>query len=294
MRISFFLIINLIIFFPILLYSNELKINGTNNSNTKFTHPEKMSKDDWSNPVEMKRAWKSAIVRIPYGVGKSKLSTVETMGKDLFEENKKLPAIIFLHGCYGVHSGTHHRIKFLADNGFLTIAPVSFARSKYPKSCNIYTYEGGLYRGTLNIRKFDAKYAITKLGDFNFVDHKNIILMGHSQGGIATAALKMPDISQKLKARVIEGWNCNPDSWPEYAEMNATKSEMVLSLVGEADPWFDYSNYKLGCGPLLNKENGSKGIVYSDGFLRYEHSPLEYKQPKKDLLDFLKKVLTKQ
>ena len=41
------------------------------------------------------------------------------------------------------------------------------------------------------------------------------------------------------------------------------------------------------------KENGSKGIIYSDGHLQYEHSLLEYKTPKKDLLDFLKKVIGK-
>ena len=291
MRIYLFLIISLIIFFPISLYSNELEINGTNNSNTKFTPPKEMMKEDWSNPVEMERTWQSSIVRIPYGFGKSKLSSVDMISEDLFEKNKRLPTIIFLHGCYGIHSGTHHRIKFLADNGFLIIAPVSFARSKYPKSCDIYTYKGGLYRGTLNIRRFDAKYAIKQLKGFNFVDEENIILMGHSQGGIATATLKFSDISQKLKARIIEGWNCNPDSWPEYSGMNATKREMVLSLVGKADPWFAYSNYKLGCGPLLNKENGSKGIIYSDSYLQYEHSLLEHKKPKKDLLDFLKKVI---
>ena len=76
MRIYLFLIINLIIFFPISLYSSELEINGTNNSNTKFTPPKEMMKEDWSNPVEMERTWKSAIVRIPYGLGKSKLSSV--------------------------------------------------------------------------------------------------------------------------------------------------------------------------------------------------------------------------
>ena len=293
MRIYLFLIVILITVFPIVLFSNELQTNGTNNSNTTFTAPRNMSPTDWSNPSEMERSWISALVRIPDGLGKSKLSTVEKMEKELTGKYKKLPTIIYLHGCYGVHPGTHHRIKFLADNGFLIIAPVSFARSKYPKSCDIYTYEGGLYRGTLNIRWFDAKYAIKQLKGFNFVDEENIILMGHSEGGIATATLKFSDISQKLKARIIEGWNCNPDSWPEYSGMNATKREMVLSLVGKADPWFAYSNYKLGCGPLLNKENGSKGIVYSNSHLQYKHSLLEYKKPKKDLLDFLKKVIEK-
>lgn len=293
MWIYFVLIFNLITIFPIVLFSNELQTNGTNNSNTAFTAPRNMSPTDWSNPSEMERSWISALVRIPDGLGKSKLSTVEKMEKELFGKYKKLPTIIYMHGCYGVHPGTHHKIKFLADNGFLIIAPLSFARLKYPKSCDIYTYEGGLYRGTIKIRQFDAKFAIKKISGFKFVDNENIILMGHSQGGITTATLQMHDMTQKLKARVIEGWNCAPDVWPEYTGMHADKNELVLSLVAKNDPWFSYSNYKLGCGPLLNKTNGSKGIVYSDGYLQYEHSPLDYKEPKKDLLKFLNKAILK-
>ena len=294
MRIYVFLIINLIIFCPSLVCSSELEINGTNNSNTTFTSPSKISTADWSNPTEMERSWKSAIVRIPDGSGKSKLSTVDKMEKELLGKIKKFPTVIYLHGCYGIHAGTHHRIKFLADNGFLTIAPVSFARLKYPKSCDIYTYEGGLYRGTIKIRQFDAKFAIKKISGFKFVDNENIILMGHSQGGITTATLQMHDMTQKLKARVIEGWNCTPDVWPEYTGMHADKNELVLSLVAKNDPWFSYSNYKLGCGPLLNKSNGSKGIVYSDGDLQYEHSLLDYKKVRQDLLKFLNKAISKR
>ena len=89
MRIYVFLIINLIIFCPSLVCSSELEINGTNNSNTTFTSPSKISTADWSNPTEMERSWKSAIVRIPDGSGKSKLSTVDKMEKELLEEIKK-------------------------------------------------------------------------------------------------------------------------------------------------------------------------------------------------------------
>ena len=241
----------------------------------------------------MERSWIGSIVRIPNGLGKSKLSNIKEMKTLLNAQMKKFPTVIFLHGCYGIHSGSHHRLKFLADNGFLVIAPVSFARKKYPKSCDIYTLEGGLYRGTINIRQFDAKYAIIALSELKFVDHKNIILMGHSQGGITAATLRVNNIEQKLKARVIEGWNCTPDVWPEYSGMNAEKNELVLSLVGHSDPWFSYSNYKLGCGPLLNQNNGSKGIVYKEGFLRYEHAPLDYKKPKEELLNFLTQVIRK-
>ena len=106
--------------------------------------------------------------------------------------------------------------------------------------------------------------------------------------------LKLNDASQKLKARIIEGWNCTPDAWPEYTGINASEHEMILSLVGLNDPWFSYSDYKKGCGPLLNKKNGSIGIVYKTGRLQYEHSLLDYKKVKQDLLKFLNTIQNKK
>ena len=53
------------------LWSNEIILNGTNNSDTKFTKPKDMTKSDWFDPFEMERAWIGSIVRIPNGLGKS-------------------------------------------------------------------------------------------------------------------------------------------------------------------------------------------------------------------------------
>ena len=83
MRIYIFLILKLLIFIPSLLYSDSLKINGTNNSNTNFTPTAEMLKNDWSSSIEMERSWKSALVRIPVSVGKSIASTVDEMEKKL-------------------------------------------------------------------------------------------------------------------------------------------------------------------------------------------------------------------
>ena len=151
----------------------------------------------------------------------------------------------------------------------------------------INAFESSVQRGETLIAQMEEIIATSrgKVSKFN--------LMGHSQGGITAATLRVNNIEQKLKARVIEGWNCTPDVWPEYSGMNAEKDELVLSLVGHSDPWFSYSNYKLGCGPLLNQTNGSKGIVYKEGFLRYEHAPLDYKKPKEELLNFLTQVIRK-
>ena len=94
MRIYIFLILKLLIFIPSLLYSDSLKINGTNNSNTNFTPSTEISKNDWSSSIEMERSWKSALVRIPVNLGKSIASTVDEMEKKLSKKVKKFPTVI--------------------------------------------------------------------------------------------------------------------------------------------------------------------------------------------------------
>ena len=72
------------------------------------------------------------------------------------------PTVIYLHGCDGLWDATHTRIDFLASHGYAVIAPLSFARKKYPQSCDTGHYRGGLYRLTLAMRHHDAGYAIAQ------------------------------------------------------------------------------------------------------------------------------------
>ncbi len=127
------------------------------------------------------------MVRIPNGAGKYVSTTINKLDKEKFEKHIKHPTVIYFHGCAGVWEGTYTRINYLAKNGYAVIAPVSFARKKYPKSCNVVTKQGGLYRGTLKIRQFDAGFAIEHAKLIPWVDPDNVFLMGLSRGGITTA-----------------------------------------------------------------------------------------------------------
>ena len=101
-----------------------------------------------------------------------------------------------MHGCSGFWPGTHKRIKFLSDNGFLVIAPASLARHTYPRSCNVDTHEGGLFRGTLGLRQNDAGYAIEMARRLPIVDDKNIVLMGFSEGGVVAVTFEAANEQQ--------------------------------------------------------------------------------------------------
>jgi len=251
------------------------------NHNKAFAPISSMSSADWSNPKELKRTWDYALVRIPTQEGRFISSSMHELD---YAADKKYPTIIFLHGCAGVWSGTHTRINFLAASGFAVIAPQSFARQKYPQSCDATRNQGGLYRQTLRIRQNDASYAIKKATSLSWVDENNLFLMGHSEGAITTATLTLKD--NVVTARVIEGWTCHA-GWQEYAGLEANKHEPVLSLVGELDPWFQADYLKGDCGKFMSQKNGSRSIVYKETPLKYRHELLEDSAVKKVVLDFL-------
>ncbi len=262
---------------------------GLHNSTKVFADPQDMRPSDWTDPAEMRRTWDAAIVHVPGKNGNSTETSVAELQDGKFKFDRKLPAIVYMHGCSGFWPGTHMRTKFLAENGFVVIAPASLARRKYPRSCEVDSYTAGMYRQTLKMRQADAGYAIEQVRKLPFVDGNRIVLMGLSQGGITAATFKPQNEQQKVRARIIEGWTCH-DNWPEYHGVSASASEPVLALVGTRDPWFRDTSQG-DCQPFLNPNNGSASIVYSDEPLAGRHELMEFNSPKQEVVHFLRRHL---
>ena len=260
--------------------------SGLHNSTKVFTDPSDMRGSDWSDPAEMERAWQAALVRIPKLGGGYISTTIAKLGEGGISPEGVWPTVIYMHGCTGIWPGTKARISFLANNGYAAIAPASFARHKYPRSCRAATHKGGLYRPTLRMRQNDAGYAIAKAKTLPWVDKSNVFLMGLSQGGITTATFYSSRPEHSLRARIVEGWTCHA-GWPEYRGVNAPDTEAVLTLVGAKDPWFQTPWTKGDCRPFLNLSNGSRSVVYSTGRLSTRHELLEAREAQQAVLDFL-------
>ena len=269
----------------LLLYSSVLSGNGLSNQTKQFTPNSKMSSADWSSPDELHRTWQAALVRIPRNqqVFAGQISDLPLEGVSV---EKQLPTVIYLHGCSGIWWGTYIRLDFFAENGFAVIAPASFARAKYPKSCDPATKRAGLYRETLKMRQYDALNAIKNAKQLDWVDSRNIFLVGFSQGGITSATLST-NIDTTVNARVIEGWTCHA-GWSEYRGINAPVSEPVLALVADQDPWFQDSWTRGSCGRYMNSENGSRSMVYRTGSLMSKHSLLDDSDVQALVLEFLR------
>lgn len=276
---------HIIFFLLIFLLSQVVSASSLGNHNKKFTSATQMSESDWSSVDELKRTWDAAIVRIPKSNGAYSSFIMRDLNAQSITEFQSFPTIIYLHGCSGVWAGTYTRLNFLAKAGFAVIAPVSFARAKYPQSCDPASSKGGMYRGVLNMRQNDAAYAIANAKQLDWVDENNIFLMGHSQGGITTATFNSTDKHLSVNARVIEGWTCHA-GWNEYKGINAPDNEPILALVGEDDPWFQNSWSRGDCGAYINN-NGSQSIVLSKGALSARHALLEDRDLQKMVLEFL-------
>ena len=265
-------------------------IHGYSNSTKVFTGKSEMRGQDLSNPTEMERAWQAALVRIPTPDGSILKSQIKLLEQNPFSDSAKIPTVIYLHGCTGIWKGTFRRMNMLAKNGFAVIAPISFARKKYPRSCSEVGHKGGLFRWTLRIRQSDAGYAIEQARKLPWVDGENLFLMGLSEGGITTATFKSQKRNRRVNARVVEGWTCFA-GWEEYRGINAPELEPVLTLVGSNDPWFQNPWNKGDCGPFLSKTNGSQSIVFKDWPLRNKHELMESKEVQELTINFLRKHL---
>ncbi|MCK7614873.1 dienelactone hydrolase family protein [Roseibium sediminicola] len=263
---------------------------GLHNSTKMFSAPADLSWKHWNDPLELERTWQAAIVRVPTAAGQSRQVTTEDLQKQTTGIDRKLPTVIYLHGCSGFWPGTHERIRFFADNGFLVIAPASLAREVYPRSCNVETREGGLFRGTMTLRRNDAGHAIEQARQISIVDDENIVLIGFSEGAMTTTSFEPQNERQRVKARVAEGWTCHTP-WQEDKGVNAREDEPVLTLVGERDPWYQNQWTSGNCAPFLNPDNGSRSIVYGDDTIADKHGLLEFKSVQEDVLAFLRENL---
>jgi len=254
------------------------------NQTKQFTPNSMMSAIDWSSPDELDRTWQASLVRLPHN-HKVFAGQISDLPLEALSVKDKLPTVIYLHGCSGIWWGTYIRLDFFAENGFAVIAPASFARSKYPKSCDPATKRAGLYRETLKMRQYDALNAIKNAKQLDWVDARNIFLVGFSEGGITSATVST-NIDTTVNARVIEGWTCHA-GWGEYRGSNAPVSEPVLALVADQDPWFQDSWTRGSCGRYMNSENGSRSVVYSSGSLKNKHSLLDDADVQILVLEFL-------
>ena len=97
-------------------------------------------------------------------------------------QGTKYPTLLYLHGCYGIDRD--QSVDFwrqLARAGYAIIRPDSFARKNRPEQC------GKQVSWVYEARLSEVDYALEKMRAIPWVDLNNMVLYGHSEGGVAAS-----------------------------------------------------------------------------------------------------------
>jgi len=178
--------------------------------------------------TDVSKSWESAPVYIPGNY-------FPRSTKNLDAVTQVYPVVIYLHGCTGI-TPHHDRAwaKELADNGYMVIMPDSLARDGRIPDCDP-RIKGpiGAFPQAHSYRQEEIGYSLEKIKQSKWADKRNVFIMGHSEGGIATARSAYADVS----GIVISGWTCTHKINPKFDGIHSPKSIPVLAVAWIQDPW---------------------------------------------------------
>jgi len=148
------------------------------------------------------------------------------------------PVVIYLHGC-GMMNPYHDLYgwgEYIAQIGFLVILPDSFARPSRRSNCDDRTKSSGTFPAAHQYRQQEIDYVLAELKNLKNADQRYIFLMGHSEGGVATANTRRGD----FRGLIISGWSCTCRGMGCQVEPGilAPRSIPALAIVYTTDPWF--------------------------------------------------------
>jgi hypothetical protein len=184
-----------------------------------------ISAKSFANDVHL--TWEKAIIFLP--------NTSQRVKSNDINLEKKYPVLIYLHGCTGIHP--NHDLnwgEYISKMGFLVIMPDSFARQNREANCDpIRQRRTNRFPDAYKYRQEEIIFTVEKIKKISFVDQKSIFLMGHSEGGIATAQSS----NTSFIGLIISGWSCTDSSGHFPSGIKSPKTVPVLAIADVNDPW---------------------------------------------------------
>lgn len=172
---------------------------------------------------------------------------------DAVKLDRAYPVVIFLHGCAGLYpsafeSDLFQWVEYISNLGFVVVMPNSLSRpNRIPNCVPGKPGESGKFPNALQYRFQEIGYAMLRLGELSWVDKNNIFLMGHSEGGNATA--RQP--GGGFKGLIISGWTCLHKRNPNVRGINAPKEIPVLAIAYTQDPFFHGKDTEGRCADVV-------------------------------------------
>jgi dienelactone hydrolase len=125
-------------------------------------------------------SWKNVEIYTPENNLNKKIENIK------FE--KKFPVLILMHGCTGINANIRLWASFFNSIGFVVILPNSMEIPGRGQWCNEMLKEFDMNKVGVayKVRSAEASYVMEKIQNFSWVDKRNIFIMGHSEGGLAS------------------------------------------------------------------------------------------------------------
>lgn len=149
--------------------------------------------------------------------------------------DQKYPAIIYLHGCTGI-TNDHDVLwaRFLADQKFIVVMPDSMSRPNRKSNCDPRQQGGtNAFPQAYEYRQQEIAYAKERIQKSSWWDGKNLFLMGHSEGGIATAQ----SVHGGFNGLVISGWTCSHRNNSSFDGIKSPREIPALAVAFLDDSW---------------------------------------------------------
>jgi dienelactone hydrolase len=205
-----------------------------------------------SNPPELDATWTGADVGIPTAYAPEDCSgrVAHTCLRQI-NSNRKLPVVVFLHGCSGPNP---EAVKNFLRLGYVVVEPNSMARPERFVDCS-----SSDKKNIMRLRFEEATYSSSMLKRLPWTDEKKLVLAGFSEGGAAAALYP----GHEFSARIILGWTCSaPDPW--WQGIRGLPDSPVLAVVGSEDPY--YKNTVLAGHCAVEGRPDSKSIIIKGAF----------------------------
>lgn len=168
----------------------------------------------------------------------------------------KLPLIVYFHGCVGILRASMQHLRWLARlDDIAVIAPDSFAWPR-PEYCfRNFTVNLSISGQIRAMRLTELDNAMAQTAKLPWVDHDNIFLIGHSQGGAVVASYDGP---VKIRGRIILNGYCS-DLWGN----GMGDDEALLTFDSGKDFWFQ--RYPSHCRAFVLRRANGISIYEADG-----------------------------
>lgn len=177
-----------------------------------------------NSSADVKKSWDSAKVYVPGNPGETTPEKVKI--------DKRLPVVIYIHGCSGITGENTSWGKYIKDLGYIAVLPDSMAR-RSEMNCDPKTKKAGQFTKAYAMRLEEIGYAYDQVMKSPWADEKNVFLMGHSEGGVSAARTRLGGFS----GIIISGWRCTNSKYPSFDGIFAPLETPILTLEWNRDDW---------------------------------------------------------